>query len=191
LALDQFRHHSWKWTGQHLFDKILHSRYDSDVCDAFFGARAIFMVREPVGAIRSIRTLFSALGSNEYASDSETADYYEERVAAMARLWRRFPEANRIGLDYRALTDNPEQILAKISDMLKLTLPLENSYRQPRSPLARGKGDPLTSHKFGRIVGASESTTLGEAEQSLELETGRQAVLHALHDRICADFDAR
>jgi Sulfotransferase family len=179
LVLNQARRDRWKPKGEHLFDKILHSRYDSNVSRDFATSRAIFMVREPVETIRSIRTLFAAIGSGEYADDSEAADYYEERIAALADLWRRFPPDRRIGMTYDELTGDPETMLARVSSMLLLMPPLENSYEPPSKRMDHGAGDPISSHKFNSIVPTRQSDARRAKQPDLDLPHERINSLHA------------
>ena len=61
LVLNQWRRGAWRRGAQHLFDKILHSRYDVGAPPAFSEARAIFVFRPPVESIRSIRALFDGM----------------------------------------------------------------------------------------------------------------------------------
>jgi hypothetical protein len=186
LTLNQIRRKAWRSDAPYLFDKILHSRYDGEACDGFYAARAIFMVREPAATILSIRNLFGALGSPEYATDALAADYYEARLAAILRLWSRFDARRRIGLSYTQLTSDPDHLLLRISAKLNMEPKLENRYVN-KGTMGEGAGDPLMSHKFDSIVPSSQSTTLDDAggrpnlsDKRLDrLEIRYQRVLHA------------
>jgi hypothetical protein len=156
LLLNQWRRRSWRPRAVHLFDKILHSRYDAAAWPGFFTARAIFVARAPEAAIPSIRALFAAIDSAEYGSDAEAAAYYAERLETMLALWPRFAPGRRLALTYEALTAAPETELARVGAMLGLSPPLTNAYAPPAAAQARGAGDPLMSHRFARIdAGAS------------------------------------
>ena len=151
LALNQRRRGGWKPGSRFLFDKVLHSRHDNAAPPEFFGARAIFMLREPEPAIRSITKLFTDLGRNEYLTHEAAALYYVERVDALGRLWDRFPEARRIGLTHSGLLADPDRILAGISDTLGFDPPLVNSYASPKASRHGGGGDPTESGKHSRV----------------------------------------
>lgn len=181
LVLNQVRRRAYSAGARLLFDKILHSRYDSDVDSAFFNARAIFMVREPVDTIRSIRRLFATLGSSEYSTDTLAADYYEERVSSLLGIWDRFSLERRIGMSYAQLTAEPEVKIIGISQMLGLSPPLTNHYAQPKHRLGHGVGDPLASHKYNQIVPATHSTTLVDDRHPLELSDARLTGLANLY----------
>ncbi len=151
LLLNQWRRQSWRPQARHLFDKILHNRYDGDAWPGFFAARAIFVARAPDAAIPSIRALFATIGSAEYGSDAEAAAYYAERLEAMLALWSRFAPTRRVALTYEALTAAPDAELARVGAMIGLSPPLANAYAPRAAAQARGAGDPLTSHRFARI----------------------------------------
>jgi len=188
LALNQWRRGAWKPGARYLFDKILHARYDSAVDPGFFGARAIFLVREPRESILSIRKLFAAIGSNEYANDESAADYYENRIEQLAKLWHRFDPARRIGISYSVMTENPTDILQRASLLLQLDPPLANRYEQPGTVMARGAGDPLSSHKFSGIVPSHKSSTLTATPRQLRISPVRLQKLEQLYLRICTLF---
>ena len=188
LALNQWRRGAWKPRAGHLFDKILHSRYDAAADPGFFRARAIFLIREPHESILSIRKLFAALHSDEYADDEAAARYYEQRLKQLAQLWARFPIRHRIGFSYNDLTENPDSALQRVSSMLDLNPALTNHYDQPGKMMARGAGDPLSSHKFNGIVASSQSSTLTGSLRELELRAGRTAELEQLYRAVCGLF---
>jgi Sulfotransferase family len=179
LVLNQARRDRWKPKAEHLFDKILHSRYDSNVPRDFATSYAIFMVREPVATIRSIRTLFAMIASGEYATDREAANYYEERIGALVELWRRFPPNRRIGMTYDEMTSAPDMTLARISSILSLTPPLQNRYEPPTKRMDHGAGDPLWSHKFNSSVPTLKSDARRATQTDLDLPNERINSLQA------------
>lgn len=188
LALNQWRRGAWKPRARHLFDKILHSRYDAQAHPDFFRARAIFLVREPHESILSIRKLFASLDSQEYDSDESAADYYESRVTQLLQLWEQFPIQNRIGTSYNNMTENPDLVLQQVSSMVELAPPLANHYDRPGSVMARGAGDPLSSHKFNGIVASSRSSTLAGSLRELEIPASRTSELNQLYRSACDLF---
>jgi len=189
LTLKQLRRRRWKPRGKHLFDKILHSRFDVEASPEFFSARAIFMVRSPAESVRSIRKLYAAIGSRQYGSDDAAADYYVERLEAMLFLWSRFAPERRVGVSHGALTSDPDAELERLSRQLGLNPPLINSYRAPGVIAEPGVGDPLSSHKFDRIVAASKATSVLDQAPVLALTKARFGELEALYARCRTTFE--
>jgi hypothetical protein len=188
LALKQMKRGRWKPGATYLFDKILHSRFDIEAEADFFTARAIFMVRRPAEVIRSIRKLYESIGSDEYSTDDAAADYYAERLEAMLALWGRFSPGRRAGLSHDALTSDTDAQLARISRHVGLNPPLINAYRRPNTVAAPGVGDPLSSHKFDRIVAAGRATSVSDQSRALALTPARFDELEALYARCLAAF---
>lgn len=151
LALNQRRRGGRKADAPFLFDKVLHSRHDEAAPPEFFAARAIFMLREPEPAIRSICKLFTDLDRNQYRTFEEAGEYYVERLDALDRLWAQFPAERRIGLTHAGLMADPATALATISSQLGFDPPLENTYRSPKASRLGGGGDPMESGKHSRI----------------------------------------
>jgi Sulfotransferase family len=181
LILNQTKRNSYRQSSTYLFDKILHSRYDSHNSTDFFESRAIFMIREPIKTIQSIRTLFSSIGSNEYSNDVLVSDYYEERMCSLLANWEKFPSLHRIGMSFEQLKTDPEKNLVKISEMIGLSPQLTNNYLQPRNGLGHGAGDPLTSHKYNKIISDNISTTSTDTLQKITLPESRLQALHNLY----------
>jgi len=176
LLLNQWRRGAWKPRARYLHDKLLHDGLDAGVPARFTAARAIFLVREPAAAIRSIRHLFGAIGSAEYASDAEAAAYYGARLGRLEQLWHAFPAHRRLGLDHGALTGDPAAALAYITRLLGLAQPLANGYGPAPKP-APGAGDPLASPRFNAIVPAALSTSLASEPRPIDLPDGQLAAL--------------
>lgn len=183
LALNQLRRGAWRAGASRLFDKILHSRYDTDPDPAFFDSRAIFVVRAPQPSILSIRTMFEAIGSDEYPDDATAAAYYRERLTDLMALWRRFPEDRRIGVTHERLTANPDRELARLSHFLGFARPLENRYSSKKASQRRGAGDPLVSHKLDSIVASTGSSSVEDGKRKLELSDGETSELQKLYDQ--------
>ena len=184
LALNQMRRGGWKPRAAHLFDKILHSRHDEAAPPEFFEARAIFLVRRPGDAIRSIASLFA--GRDEYATPAAAAAYYIERLGALAALWHGFPPERRIGLTHEALLSDPDRALAAISARLGFAPPLENRYSSLAASRRGGGGDPLVSGRHARIEPALSAPF--RADSPLELAPDVAEAAWEAYRRVCALF---
>ena len=176
LALNQRRRGGWKPGAQYLFDKVLHSRHDSPAPPEFFEARAIFMLREPEPAIRSITKLFTDLGRDEYRTHEAAGKYYVERVDALGSLWDRFPADRRIGLTHSGLLADPDRVLASISETLKFEPPLVNRYASPKASRHGGGGDPMESGKHDRIEPALKRTAGAIEDLNMTAELAAKAL---------------
>ena len=183
LALNQFRRGAWRAGATRLFDKILHSRYDTQADPAFFSSRAIFVFRAPQPSILSIRTMFDAIGSDEYPDDRAAASYYRERMTDLMALWDRFPADRRIGVTHERLTANPDRELTRLSHFLGFARPLENRYSSKKASQRRGAGDPLVSHKLDSIVASTDSLSVKEGKRKLELSDDEIGELQKIYDQ--------
>jgi hypothetical protein len=154
VVLNQARQGAWDRRAPFLFDKILHTRHDAAAPEAFFQARAIFILRDPHETIRSIRKLFATLEPArraEYDSDEKAARYYLERMTRLEVLWQGFAPARRIGLTHESLLADPERALARISGRLGFRPPLENRYESLAASRKGGGGDPTMSGTLKKI----------------------------------------
>ena len=181
LALNQMRRDGWKPGADFLFDKILHSRLDSAVPPQFFQSRAIFIVRRPDEAIRSIVDLFTRMSRRAYDTPEKAALYYAERLDALAALWRRFPPARRVGITHEALVRDPERTLSRVSGHLRFEPALENRYVSPAASRKGGGGDPLVSGTHRRIEPGLRS--FSGAEQGLDLPDDLTIRVQQAYDR--------
>jgi hypothetical protein len=159
LALNQMRREAWKPGADYLFDKILHCRHDRAAPAEFFQSRAIFMVRKPDDAIRSIVALFTQLGRRACDTPEKAAVYYAQRLDTLAQLWHRFPASRRIGITHETLLHDPDLALLRISRHLGFDPPLENCYTSLAASRRAGGGDPLTSGLHRRIEPALHHPT--------------------------------
>jgi len=181
LILNQIKRNGHLSSSKYLFDKILHSRYDSDVSDHFFNSYAIFIIREPINTIKSIGKLFKLIGSNEYSNDVFIANYYEERLSTLIRNWEKFPFSQKIGISFQQLTSDTDNMLDQISNMIGLEPALTNKYEQPKNKLGHGAGDPLTSHKYNKIISDNISTTSTDVAHNINLPESRITELDSLY----------
>lgn len=188
LALNQMRRGGFRSQAPLLFDKILHSRHDEAAPPAFFEARAIFVVRRPGDAIRSIVKLFASLGRDEYATDAQAAAYYIERLAALALMWERFPARRRVGVTHESLLHDPDGELARMSARLSFSPPLENRYVSLAASRRGGGGDPLVSGQHDRIEPAL--ARLEHVDTEVDVPLAVLAELSARYQHMVALFAA-
>ncbi|MCJ2186817.1 sulfotransferase family protein [Novosphingobium beihaiensis] len=186
LALNQMRRGGWKPQAAALFDKILHSRHDRAAPPGFFEARAVFVVRRPDEAIRSIVNLYAQLGRDEYRTQEEAAAYYIERLTALEGLWHRFPAHRRTGLTHEALVRDPDAALAAISARIGFDPPLENRYASMAASRRKGGGDPLQSGRYSRI----EPALSRPAGPALDLPEAAVRQANGLYQGLSALFAA-
>lgn len=175
LVLNQMRRGAWKPRADYLFDKILHSRHDRAVPEEFFQSRAIFLVRRPDEAIRSIVKLFARLERREYESLAEAAIYYLERLEALESLWRRFPRHKRIGFSHEELVADPDSALSAISRMAAFAPALQNRYASLAASRRGGGGDPLQSGRHTRIERRSPALSTDAAALDLPGDLAQRA----------------
>ena len=181
LVVNQARRKAWSPWAQHLFDKILHSRYDAPAYPEFFQAKAIFVARKPSSPFFRSEIFSQKSSRSGYTTDAAAGAYYTERVTTILSMWDRFPSQNRIGLTHRMLIADPMGQLERISFLfLGLQPALENQYVSPRASTVGGGGDPLTSHRFSQIVGKAEASTIG-AKRELEISPQELDRLHSLY----------
>lgn len=173
LILNQWRRQAWRPRAELLFDKTLHSRYDIGAVPDFFAGRAIFLLREPVATIQSIRKLFASVGSPEYPDDEQAATYYERRLADIVTLHGSFDPARRVGLTYEQLVTDPAGELTRISDALGFAAPLENRYIPNPAAQRRGAGDPVAAPRHREIVARDRDRLEGDARVAVDLPPER------------------
>lgn len=183
LILNQIKRSGHRSGSKYLFDKILHSRYDSGVTEQFYNSHAIFIIREPINTLKSIRKLFESIGSKEYSDDNIISDYYEERLCSLMYNWDKFPADHKIGMSFHQLTSDTDNILHKISDMMNIKPALTNNYQLPKNKLGHGAGDPLTSHKYNKIISDNISTTSADGPHQFNLPESRIAELSNLYQQ--------
>lgn len=135
----------------YIFDKILHTRLDADAPQEFFRSRAIFLLRQPHSAVRSILDLARMTGMKDCQSPLGAVAYYTDRLRRLDRLWNSFTPQNRIGILSEALLTDPDAEIARLGQWLSLDPMLANAYVSHDASQRRGGGDPVRSGRFTRI----------------------------------------
>ena len=179
------------WPPQILFDKILHTHLHAQAPDAFFAARAVFMLREPEPTIRSIARLFAGKPNRQgWDTLAGAAAYYAERTRALAQVWDRFAPERRFALSHRRLLEDPEAALAALSGQLGFDPPLANSYASQKASRTGGGGDPVVSGQHSRIEPALLTAARPLDEMGLEEDLCRAVEdgYRQLRDRLAGQF---
>jgi len=186
LALNQFRHGSFKLGADFFFDKILHTRLDETVPPEFFRSRAVFAFREPVSTIHSILQLYESIGRKQYRTVEAAAGYYIERMERLSELWDQFPIDRRCGLTHARLLAQPDYVLGRLSDNLGFNPPLQNTYMRPPQLGSANRGDPLKTMRHDRIVSsvADNSDIKVRAAIAPEILQAAEKSYWALHGRV-------
>lgn len=187
LALNQMRRDAWKPDADYLFDKVLHCRHDAAAPPEFFQSRAIFIIRRPDEAIRSIATLFARLGRRAYDTPQKAALYYAERLETLANLWQRFPASRRIGITHDFLLRDPDLALSRISRHLGFEPALENRYVSLAASRRAGGGDPTVSGLYCRIEPALQHPAAHLADTDLPPTLSHR--VRTTHERMLHLFD--
>lgn len=182
LALNQMRRDGWRPGADYLFDKILHCRHDGSATSEFFQSRAIFVVRQPGEAIRSIASLFARLSRRAYDTPQKAAIYYAERLDTLADLWQRFPAQRRIGITHERLLQDPDLALSRISEHLRFVPAIENHYVSTAASRKAGSGDPLVSGRHNRIEPGLRPSAASNAALDLPPPLSRRVEL--AHERM-------
>jgi hypothetical protein len=187
LVVNQALRGGWTAGAPHLFDKILHNRHDGAVRKEFFRARAIFLARPPAATILSICKLFQNFNSEEYATPNLAAEYYIARLNALAVLWDSFPAERRVGLTHDSLLADPVISLARFSEFLQLTPPLENRYKSLKASRRSGGGDPMISGAFTSIR-QRKGEPKDDKEHILEIPGSQRDAAESAYERLIAKF---
>jgi hypothetical protein len=141
-----------KKNSRYLFDKLLHN--DSRLNTGLFDParlKLLVALMEPGRTVRSIVELFRKKGTQElYAVPVEAANYYVERIRALADFCR---TADRPYYYYDAelFQAAPDSLLEKLTDWLELASPLTGRYQVFSQTGKAGKGDSSRFIYSGKI----------------------------------------
>ncbi len=151
LWLNLLRHQHSGIGRRMILDKVLHNDLDRAVTPAFYRARAVFLLRSPAPAIRSIQALSVAQGLADWQSPDQAAQYYLMRITRLMHHWNHFPPEQRIGMLSENLMRDPEAAMVRLSQFLPVSHPLENRYVAEGRAARHGAGDPTRSQDLTRI----------------------------------------
>ena len=142
-----------KKNSRYLFDKLLHNDYrlNTGLFDPA-GLKLLVALMEPDKSIRSIVDLFRKKGTDAlYASPLEAADYYIDRIRALAEFCRA-TDRPYYYYDAELFQAVPDSLLGKLTDWLELDAPLTERYHVFSQTGKAGSGDSSRFIYSGKIV---------------------------------------
>ncbi len=140
--------------GRYVLDKILHGHRlsDSVLCDP--RTVAIFLLRRPEQAVQSILDMDRRIQRVPWHQDMwKVADYYEERTRQLAELAAKVHGCAAF-VQSEVLINRSHEVLAFLTDFLRLASPLRRDYRRFPKTGQPGFGDPSTVLSSGRLGAA-------------------------------------
>lgn len=145
------------WDGRYVLDKILHGHAEVD--EAILGrddVDAIFLVREPEHAVRSIVAMGFERKNLDWKSDPrKAAEYYRRRLGQLVDMAADKPHRS-VFLEADRLIDDTEVVLARLTRFLGLASPLRSKYDTFELTGKRRYGDPGKYIKTGVVVAERE-----------------------------------
>ena len=145
-------HETLKEHSRYLFDKLLHNNYR--LVPERLGAadiKILVSLLEPERAIKSIVDLFAKKSVDDlYASPIEAANYYVERVEALADFCRPVGRPYYY-YDAELFQAEPATLLRKLTDWLELDTPLSERYQLFSQTGKAGMGDSSEYILSGKI----------------------------------------
>ncbi len=137
---------------RYLFDKLLHNDYalrPERLC--LPDMKILVSLAQPEHTIRSIVNLFSQKEADDlYASPVEAANYYMERLKALAKFSRTSNQPYYY-FDAELWQRAPEQLLPRLSNWLELDSPLSERYQVFSQTGKARKGDTSARIHGGSI----------------------------------------
>lgn len=169
LAANILRHGAWSVRSDWQCDKVLHNALDAQPGPGFYTARAVFLVRAPGPAIRSILRLAQRGRGLAPCTAQQAAAYYAARLEQLGQHWRQFPATHRFGLVSEHLRRDPDLYLYRIGLWLDLRPTLRNGYHSHPARARSGAGDPLRAAWLSRIVSDTPDTPCMPAGLPIDL----------------------
>ena len=144
--------HVLKPGSRYLFDKLLHNDYVlKPERLGLADIKVLVALAEPAHTIKSIVHLFRQKPDPDlYASPVEAANYYVERVQAIAEFCRT-TDWPYMYFDAELLVRAPEQLLPRLTDWLELESPLSERYEVFSQTGKARRGDTSERVRSGRI----------------------------------------
>ena len=145
-------HDTLKPDSRYLFDKLLHNDYAlKPERLGHTNPKVLVSLLGPEQTIKSIVDLFAKKADNDpYASPVGAADYYIERIQALADFCRTASQPYHY-FDAELFQRDPEALLPKLTDWLELDSPLSEEYQCFSQTGKPRKGDSSAHIHTGRI----------------------------------------
>lgn len=136
---------------RYLFDKLLHNNYTLKPERLGTDLKILISLAQPEHTIRSIVNLFAQKEVDDlYASPVEAANYYMERLEALADFSRTSNQPYYY-FDAELLQRAPEKLLPRLSNWLELDSPLSERYQVFSQTGKSRKGDSSSRIHSGGI----------------------------------------
>jgi hypothetical protein len=137
--------------GRYVLDKVLHNYPLAPSILRSPATVSIVLLRRPVPTLQSIINMGLHYSEIAWYRDLDTVvRYYEERVAALARIASRL-RGRVMFVEAEALLSRPEEVLGRAAGFLELSEPLRADYRRFAHTGERGFGDPSEVISLGHI----------------------------------------
>ncbi len=145
-------HDALKPGSRYLFDKLLHNDYAlKPERLGLTGTKILVSLLEPEQTIKSIVDLFGQKADKDlYASPIGAADYYIQRIQALADFCRTASQPYNY-FDAEIFQRAPEALLPKLAEWLELDSPLSEHYQRFSQTGKPRKGDSSMHIHSGRI----------------------------------------
>jgi hypothetical protein len=156
MKLDIYLRDKESQNGKYLLDKILHNRLAiSDNIISRTSPKFIFMLREPVGTLKSIINMATITGKQWYTDQSRILDYYCDRLSGIEELCARV-DSNYFFINSDDLITDTDHVLIELTKWLGLDNQLDKQYSNFSGTGKAGFGDPSENISRGVIAKTRE-----------------------------------
>lgn len=146
---------------KYLLDKLLQNHLVlTDKIIKSTDAKIIFLVREPIGTIKSIINMGYITGVAEYENPYKALEHYTTRLNGLHQYIQKYGNS-AFFVDADELVTDADNILNKLTLWLKLETPLVKEYSKFKSTGKIGAGDPsdnISSGVLNKTVNNTEIT---------------------------------
>lgn len=174
---------TWRNPAPVVVDKLLHeynAPVDAPTLLAAADIEHVYLLRQPVPTVLSAAKRFPI-------TEDEATDQIIERLEGLTARVQADHPSKPFALSYDQLTGQTDEILAALTEHLRLTAPLEKEY----DTSARGKGDKSDTFAAGAITKRADDgarPTLANAAREAELDAAYQACVAAMNEH-CHTLD--
>lgn len=157
-----------------LFDKLLHNDYEFELEQLKLDGEVILLsLRQPEQTIKSIINLFAKKNTKDpYSFPAEATKYYIERLKKLSEFGKQYPQSYYY-FDAELIRSDSQQMLAVLSQWLKLGSLLSDRYQQFSKTGVAGAGDSSQAISSGKVIKQENQYP----DISLEFDLLQQVVL--------------